>query len=153
MKKLLLFLKGRKPKKFSPRVARVLAAAARKPGMTARKVLTSTGVNVSLRTVQRALSTLDYIVFGHLKPRPQLTPATCLFTLRMGEENVVGGPYEWRRTVFTDEKRFCLDDPDETACYWRYYRLPRPFFSKRQNGGGCYGLGRNLLAWAVSSGS
>ena len=44
-----------RPKKMSDRTVRVLVNVAKNPGMTARKVTTQTGVNFSLRTVQRTL--------------------------------------------------------------------------------------------------
>ena len=40
--------------------------------MTARKVLESSGVAVSLRTVQRILRDDENIQFGHLEKRPKL---------------------------------------------------------------------------------
>ena len=45
-------------------------------------------------------------------------------------------PSAWRRTIFFDEKRFCLDGPDGTAKYWNVKRFPRSMFHKRKNGGG-----------------
>lgn len=43
---------------------------------------------------------------------------------------------KWRRTVFSDEKRFSLDGPDGAAYYWADNRVEKRFFSKRQQGGG-----------------
>lgn len=45
-------------------------------------------------------------------------------------------PKWWHRTVFSDEKRFCLDGPDGTTYYWADERMPKRTFMKRQNGGG-----------------
>ena len=40
------------------------------------------------------------------------------------------------RTIFSDEKRFCLDGPDEFSHHWTDKRLDPRYFSTRQNGGG-----------------
>lgn len=40
--------------------------------------------------------------------------------------------------VFTDEKRFCLDGPDDQAYFWSEKRLQHDYFSKHQKG--CGGL-------------
>ncbi len=45
-------------------------------------------------------------------------------------------PREWRRTLFMDEKRFCLYGPDGLAHHWHEIRLERSIFSKRQRGVG-----------------
>ena len=128
--------KGGRPSILSPRIVSALAASARKPGMTARKVKDETGVRASLRTVQRTLSTHEHLAFGHLKPRPALTPIHVSRRFEWAKKMSFVGPSKWRRTIFTDEKRFCLDGPDGTAHNWRDTRLPRTCFSKRQKGGG-----------------
>lgn len=43
----------------------------------------------------------------------------------------------WKRTLFTEEKRFCLDGLDSLAYLWSDKRLERGEFSKRQCGGDC----------------
>ncbi len=43
-------------------------------------------------------------------------------------------PALWKRTVFSDEKRFCLDGPDGAAYYWAEKRLKKRYFSRRQQG-------------------
>ena len=77
-------------RKLTPRAVRLLAAAARKTGMTARKLMQSTGVNASLRTLHRALSAHHYLEVGHLKPRPQLTPRHVALRFEWAK-NVIGG--------------------------------------------------------------
>lgn len=48
----------------------------------------------------------------------------------------------WRRTLFMDEKWFCLDGIDGTACFWADERLLRATFSNRKRGGRC------LIIWS-----
>ena len=59
--------------KISPRTARLLANDARKGRKTARMVWEKSGIEVSLRTVQRVLSANATLEFGHLAVRPRLT--------------------------------------------------------------------------------
>ncbi len=41
-----------------------------------------------------------------------------------------------RRTIFSDENRFCLDVPDGRAKYWMDKRMGTGIFSKRKFGSG-----------------
>ena len=59
---------------MTPRAFRAVVNTAKKPGMTAAKVLAKTGVRCSVRIVQRALSNNEHMVYGHLKSFPQLNP-------------------------------------------------------------------------------
>ncbi len=101
-----------RPKKLSQRAVRALANVARKPNMTARRVHAQTCVRVSLRTVQRALSEHDHLEFGQLKVRPRLTEKQRGDRYKWAKEFAWINPVRWRRTIFSDDKRFCLDGSD-----------------------------------------
>ena len=131
-----------RPKKLSERAVRLLSNVAKKPGMTAKKAAVQTGVGVSLRTVQRALSNHPDMVFGKMRTLPALSPKHVLARFKWAEEMALRDMREWRRTLFTDKKRFCLDVSDGSACYWRDARLPPAIFSKRARGGG-----GGLMVW------
>ena len=49
----------------------------------------------------------------------------------------------WSKIWFTDEKRWCLDDPDRVGHYWHDLRKEPLTKSKRQAGGG------SLMIWAA----
>ena len=51
----------------------------------------------------------------------------------------------WKRVIFSDEKRFCLDGSDGQACFWGDKRLPLDIFSKRARGGG------GVMIWGAIS--
>ena len=51
----------------------------------------------------------------------------------------------WLRTVFSDEKRWCLDGPDGNAYHWSCKDLDPRYFSERQQGG------RSLIVWGCFS--
>ena len=64
--------KAGRPEKLSSRNKRALVKMAKRPGMTASKVKAVAGLDVSERTVQRALSSFEFLHYGHAKPRHKL---------------------------------------------------------------------------------
>jgi len=50
---------------------------------------------------------------------------------------------EWKKVVFSDEKKFNLDGPDGYNGYWRDLRKDPLYFSKRNFGGG------SLMIWGA----
>ena len=95
------------------------------------------GVSASLRTIQRVLRDSEIMNFERPNVRSKLEPHLVSARLKWSKEHSFYSVRQWKRTLFTDEKRFCLDDPDGHACYWRDKRLPKAVFSKRPKGGGC----------------
>ena len=75
-----------RPKKLSERFVRLLVNVAKKPGMTARKAAVQTGVGVSLRTVQRALRTIQTLSLGRCAPI-QHYPEAYFSSLKIGRRN------------------------------------------------------------------
>ncbi len=118
-------------KKLSPQAVCALANVVRKLNMTARRVHPQTCVRVSLRTAQRALSEHDHLEFGQLKGRPRLTEKQRGDRYKWAKEFAWINPVRWRRTIFSDEKRFCLYGPDGRAKYWMDKRFGKGVFSKR----------------------
>ena len=55
---------------------------------------------------------------------------------------------KWEAVVFSGEKKFNLDGPDGTQCYWHDLRKEKQLFSKRPFGGGpFYGLEKFFWVW------
>jgi hypothetical protein len=50
---------------------------------------------------------------------------------------------EWKRIVWSDEKKFNLDGPDGFAYYWHDLRKEKLLFSRRAQGGG------SVMIWAA----
>jgi len=80
-----------------------------------------------------------------MKKRPRLSAAHRARRLEWARTQLIGNPVWWLRTVFSDEKRFCLDGPDGYRSYWADTRIPRRTFHKRQNGGG------GVMVWGCFS--
>lgn len=49
---------------------------------------------------------------------------------------------KWNSVVWSDEKKFNLDGPDELAYKWHDLRQQKEWFSKRHNGGA------SVMVWA-----
>ena len=49
---------------------------------------------------------------------------------------------EWKKVLFSDERKFNLDGPNGAAYYWHDLRKEEKIFSKHQQGG------QSLMVWA-----
>ena len=107
----------------------------------ARKVMNTIGVAVSVRTVQRTLANHKDMEYGNLKKRTHLTPAHVRQRFEWAKKMSSAEPRGWKRTIFSDEKGFCLDGPDGMASYSHGKSLLRDHLSKRQ------GVGRGIMIW------
>lgn len=107
--------------------------------ITSRKIRNNCNLDVSLRTVQRSLSVLGYqykkakqdivLTAHHKKERI----AVCREWLR--------SRMDWNKVVFSDEKKFNFDGPDN---WWSYTRNGEKIIrQKRQAGGG------GLMVWGM----
>ena len=97
---------------MTPRTIRVLTSAAKKPGMTESKVLRCTSVNCSLRTVQHRLSENRWLTFGPARAATKLDINHVKNWFKWASDMALMDPRRWRKVLFTDKKRFCLDVPD-----------------------------------------
>lgn len=67
--------------------------------------------------------------------KPKLSPANIAARLKFADEHI-HWTNEWRKIIFSVEKKFNLDGPDGFAYYWHDLRTEKKIFSKRQSGGG-----------------
>lgn len=70
-----------------------------------------------------------------LQPRPPLTKKHKLARLEFAKKYISLGD-KWKDIVFSDEKKFNFDGPDDFRMYWHDIKKIKPYFSKRQYGGG-----------------
>ena len=74
--------------------------------------------------------------FGKMLKRLKLTTVHVNSRFEWSKKMSFVDVRKWKKTLFTDEKRFCLDSLDGNACYWCDERLDSPIFSTRQRGEG-----------------
>ena len=71
------------------------------------------------------LATRPKLTLRHIRVRIKWTRGYCFVSTRL-----------WRKTVFTDENRFCFDGPDGQACFRADNSLSKGNFSKLARVGG-----------------
>ena len=49
---------------------------------------------------------------------------------------------EWHKVIFSDEKKWNLDGPDDFPCYWHDLRKESLYYCKQRAGGG------SVMIWA-----
>ena len=137
-----------RPTILSERGKRALVNCAKKPRMTARKVVAHTGVRAFIRTVQRVLQNHPEMNWEKPKVRPVLTKRVIDLRFKCADKILNKSEVFWRKTLFTNEKRFTLDGPDGISHYWRDKCLPSSFFLEESAGWWrINGVRRNKLAW------
>lgn len=106
---------------------------------TARKIISELNLQVSNRTVQRHLRSVGYVA-KVAKQKIQLTKNHRAERVRICSEWITER-INWKKVIFTDEKKFNLDGPD----FWCSYSRKGKVISrrKRQCGGG------SLMVWGM----
>lgn len=130
--------KGRQ-KKLSTRDRRRLCRAASNSTKTSRMLKSELNLNVSRHTICRELKDKK-IVHQKVQRRPNLTPTHKEARLNFCRKNM---QLNFATVWFSDEKRWCLDGPDNLAYYWHDLRKEPVWGVKRQGGGG------SLMVWGA----
>ncbi|KAG4228405.1 hypothetical protein PC116_g23242 [Phytophthora cactorum] len=112
--------------------------------MSAKKIADLLPRRPSASTILRVLRKNRYAKYSKRKPTSALKPHHKVARLKFANKLVDSSKY-WKSVVFTDEKNFNLDDPDEFRCYWHDTRVAPKLMSKRVNGGG------SVMIWADAS--
>lgn len=142
-KKKLEKTRGRRPKLTMRDVRHVVREAA-KGNETAAQIKAHLELQCSVRSVQRLLSRVDFLVYAKMVRTLALSPAHKEARLAWAKEAVLS-PSAWSKMIFSDEKKFNLDGPDGYKYYWRDLRRPPRNFVQRQFGGG------SVMVWGAFS--
>jgi len=108
--------------------------AHKEPGISSSALCSKNNLKVSPRTVRRILHKTGFI-WKKKKKVPALKDVHKLGRLVFGQRHQTWAS-EWKRVLFSDEKKFNLDGPDGFQYYWADKTIPSETFSKRQSGGG-----------------
>ncbi|PIC13099.1 hypothetical protein B9Z55_027975 [Caenorhabditis nigoni] len=99
-------------------------------------------LNASAETVRRVLKKSKFIKHRKMKKAPFLTAGHREKRLEFARKNA---RTDWRKVIFSDEKKFNCDGPDGYRSYWHDLRKAPLRFSRRNfKGGGC-------MVWAAIS--
>lgn len=99
-------------------------------------------IPVSTRRVQQILSESKRLKYKKMVCKPLLSKRNIEARRTFADQHVFWQS-EWRKIIFSDEKKFNFDGPDGFAYYWHDLRTQPRIFSKRQSGGG------SVMIWAA----
>lgn len=124
-----------RPSTISAAQKRLLIRSAANSFKSAGQLKEENNLFVGVRRIQKILTGSKILKYRKMKRKPMLSPANIegrkTFAL-----NHIHWTEEWKKIIFSDEKKFNLDGPDGFAHYWHDLRTDEKIFSKRQSGGG-----------------
>jgi predicted transcriptional regulator len=133
--------RGRK-KSLSEYDKRRIVRAASNNSVSASQLKRNLCLNVSISTILRVLQSNPNLTHRKKKHCPRLSIENrqarfdwCLRHILYLEE--------WKKVIFSDEKRWSLDGPDGWATYWHDDRKEEQVFQTRQMGGG------SVMVWGA----
>ena len=135
-------VKKSRKKKVTERVKRVILNAASNKRISAAKIVRENSLDLSPRTVYRVINDSLHIIRQKKKKSPVISKVNKAKRVDFAKKHMTWNT-EWRKVVWTDEKKFNLDGPDGFRDYWHDLRKEELIFSKRQQGGG------GVMIWAA----
>jgi len=127
--------------KLSKRQKRTIIKDAKSNLASLSQISQKPNINVSKTTVHRVVVSNSFLKYKKKKSSPQLKPIHKEKRLKWAKE-MMSWKENWKRIVWSDEKKFNLDGPDGWKYYWHDIREHEQIFSKRQQGGG------SVMIWA-----
>jgi len=112
--------------------------------VSAKALKVELNLKASITTIRRAMVSAKHLKHQKMLKKPKITEALRA-KRRVFADQHVHWMDEWKRTVFSDEKKFNLDGPDGWSSYWHDLRKEKLIFSKRQQGGG------SVMIWLAIS--
>lgn len=134
-----------RPVKLSGRSKRNIVRHAVSLQQSPSTIKRTLNVNESVRSVQRVLKNSDHAACMKRKPCTGLTQKHKHIRLDWCKDKIYWTIDDWKKVVFTDEKKFNLDGPDGLQYYWHDLQKQPEIDSKRVQGG------RSVMVWGAIS--
>lgn len=131
-----------RPPKVSAHQKRLLLRTASNSLKSAGEMKEELGLDITDRHVRRLLSGSNRLRSERRARKPMLSAANISARKQFAISHM-SWTKEWRRVIFSDEKKFNLDGPDGFNRYWHDLRKEALIFSKRQCGGG------SVMVWGA----
>ncbi|KAG3071247.1 hypothetical protein PI124_g16695 [Phytophthora idaei] len=129
---------------MTERETRLLLRTAAKGDHSARQLKNELSLSASVRTIQRALAGVDWVIYTKMDNTLPLSAEDKKAREEWAWARIfntdAAGP--WHSIIFSDEKKWNLDGPDGLQNYWRDIRRPPRQTKRHQAGGG------SAMVWA-----
>lgn len=138
---------GKKPRSGRPplvdeRDKRRIKFLAINENISASQIRLNLSLPVSTRRVQQILQKSDNVSYEKKLLKPELLPRHKVARLQFANKYKFWDE-EWKKIIFSDEKKFNLDGPDGYRYYYRDTRAPKKVHVSRNFHGG------SLMVWAA----
>lgn len=143
--------KGRVAKVLSSQDKRRILRLASNSMSSSSKLLAESGVKASKSTVLRLLKNTNYLKRLKVMKKPPLTLLRKQQRLEFARKHMTwdishrSGENDWRRVVFSDEKKFNLDGPDGVTYYFHDLRKEEIFLERNHSKAG------GIMVWGAIS--
>lgn len=135
-------MKGRVSKATTSRDRRAILREASNSPLSAAKIRAKKGVTASVSTVRRVINSAKHLQLRKLKKKPPLNVAQKSKRLAFAKQHMTWRD-EWKRVIFSDEKKFNMDGPDGFQHYFHDLRKEELVLSRNHSRQG------GVMVWAA----